>query len=87
MLLSKAIKVLHSALVTILYFAFFGPVGSGWQVGGCTLMPNLVVGLSWLYNLVDVIPQKAFMVTHPLINVENYRVLVDKTTCTKIDVV
>jgi hypothetical protein len=54
-------------------------------------MPNLVVGLSWLYNLVDVIPQKAFMVTHPLINVENYRVLatimVDKTTCTKIDVV
>jgi hypothetical protein len=54
-------------------------------------MPNLVVGLSWLYNLVHVILQKAYMMTYPLINVENYRVLaairVDKTTCTKIDVV
>jgi hypothetical protein len=54
-------------------------------------MPNLVVGLSWFSNLVHVIPQKDNMATYPLINVENYRVLatirVDKTACTKIDVV
>jgi hypothetical protein len=53
-------------------------------------MPNLV-GLSWLCNLVHVFPQKAYMVTYPLINVEIYRVLatirVDKTACTMIDVV
>jgi hypothetical protein len=54
-------------------------------------MPNLVLGLSWLCKLVHVISQKAYMVTYPLINVENYRVLaairVDKTACTKVDVV